>query len=95
MAVVMEAFDGCFPDCPVHPLNLTVRPWMIGFRQTMFDPVLVTDPIEDVVKSVLVTRLVGKLDAVVGQSRMDDIRNGFDQIAQELRGNHFASLPMQ
>ena len=39
MTVVMEAFDGCLLDCPVHPLNLTVRPGMIGFRQTMFDPV--------------------------------------------------------
>jgi|GEM_PF-3905457 len=38
MAVVMEALDGCFLDRPVHPFNLTVRPRMIGFRQTMFNP---------------------------------------------------------
>ena len=37
MGWIMEAFDGCFLDCPVHPLNLTVRPGMIGFRQTMFE----------------------------------------------------------
>ncbi|KXV28038.1 hypothetical protein AD937_03190 [Gluconobacter japonicus] len=37
MPVVMEALDGCFLDCPVYPLNLIVRPGMIGFRRTMFE----------------------------------------------------------
>lgn len=39
MAVVMEAFDGYFFDRPAHPYNLTIGPWMLEFRQTMFDPV--------------------------------------------------------
>ncbi|AOX17980.1 hypothetical protein A0U89_13535 [Kozakia baliensis] len=46
MAVVMEAFDGCFLDCPVHPLNLTVRPGMVWFRETVFDPVGFADHVE-------------------------------------------------
>lgn len=33
----MEALDGCFLDCPIRPLNLTVRPGMIGFHQVMFE----------------------------------------------------------
>lgn len=39
MAAVMEAFDGCLFDRLVHPCNLTIGPWMLEFRQTMFDPV--------------------------------------------------------
>lgn len=46
MAVVMEAFDGCFLDRPVHPFNLTIAPGMIGFRQTMLDPVSFADHVE-------------------------------------------------
>ncbi|OUI87584.1 hypothetical protein HK11_11025 [Acetobacter sp. DmW_043] len=37
MAVVMEAFDSCFPDRAVHSLDLTIGPGMIEFRQTMFE----------------------------------------------------------
>ena len=46
MTVVMEAFDGCFLDSPVHPFNLTIGLGMIGFRQAMFDPVGFADHVK-------------------------------------------------
>lgn len=39
----MEALDGCLFDCPVHALNLTIAPSMIGFCQAIFDPMLYFD----------------------------------------------------
>lgn len=63
---VIEAFDGRFLDRAVYPLDLIVGPEVFHLCQTMLDSVLVADPVEDVVKSVLMARLIGKLDPVVG-----------------------------
>lgn len=46
MTVVMEAFDGCLLDCMVHPLDLTIGPGMIGFRQAILGPAGLTDHVE-------------------------------------------------
>ena len=45
---VMISLDGCVLDCPVHPLDLAVRPRMIGLGQPMLDPVLTTGTVEGV-----------------------------------------------
>lgn len=82
--IVVEGFDGVFIDGPVHAFHLTVRPEMLHLCQTMFDGALIADPIEDVVEGVFVTGLVGELDAVVGQHRMDSVGHCRDQVAQEL-----------
>ncbi len=90
MTVVMEAFDGCFLDCPVHPLDLTVRPGMIGFRQTMFDPVSFADHVEAHGARpgrIAVTGLISELDAVIGQNGMDPIRNDAQEIFEEFPGD--------
>lgn len=34
----MKAFEDCFPDRLVHALRLIIRLGIIGFCQTMFDP---------------------------------------------------------
>ena len=89
MTVVMEAFDGCFLDCPVHPLNLTVRSGMIGFRQTMFDPVSFADHVEAHGARpgrIAVTGLISELDAVICQNDMDPIRNDAQEIFEEFPG---------
>lgn len=95
MAVVMVAFDRCLFDSPVHPLDLAVGPWMLHLGQTMLDAVFVADPIEDVMEGVFVACLIGELDAVIGQHRMDRIGDGRDQVAQELGSDHLACFPMQ
>ena len=89
MTVVMEAFDGCFLDCPVHPLDLTVRPGMIGFRQTMFDPVSFADHVEAHGARpgrIAVTGLISELDAVICQNGMDPVRNDAQEIFEEFPG---------
>lgn len=78
MAVVMEALDGCLFACPVHPFNLTMGPWMIGFRQTMFDPVGFADHFEahgTRPRCISITRLLSELDPIVGQDGMDPARD--------------------
>ena len=89
MTVVMEAFDGCFLDCPIHPFNLTVRPGMIGFCQTMFDPVGFADHVKahgTRPGRIAITGLVSELDPIVGQNGMDPIRNDAQEIFEEFPG---------
>ncbi len=71
MTVVMEAFDSCFLDRPVHPFNLTVRPGMVGFCQTVFDPMGFADHVEahwTRPRRIAIAGLVSELDAVIGQN---------------------------
>ncbi|KXV23892.1 hypothetical protein AD936_20870 [Gluconobacter japonicus] len=85
----MEAFDGCFLDHPVHPLNLTVRPGMIGFRQTMFDPVGFANHVKahwTRPRRIAITRLLGELDAVIGQNGMNPIRDHTQEMFEEFPG---------
>lgn len=39
VAVVVIALDGRILDRPVHPLDLSVRPWMIDLGEAMLDAV--------------------------------------------------------
>ena len=43
---VVISLDGRILDCPVHPLDLSIGPRMIGLGQSMFDPLFTTDSIE-------------------------------------------------
>jgi hypothetical protein len=44
--LVMVAFDGRLLDCPVHSLDLAVRPGMVRLGQPMFDFLLSTSLVE-------------------------------------------------
>ncbi len=93
MAVVVEALDGDVLDGAAHPFHLSVGLRMIDLGGPVLDAVLVADPIEDMVEGV--SGLVGELDAVVGQHRMDGVGNRCDQVARELGRNHLAALRME
>ena len=71
MIVVVEAFDCRVLDGPVYSLPLTIGPRVVDLGQPVFDPMLVTDAIEDVVERLFVVGVVGNLDAVVGEYRVD------------------------
>ena len=43
---VVISLDGRVLDCPVHPLDLSIGPRMIGLGQSMFDPMFPTGAIE-------------------------------------------------
>ena len=42
MAFVVEALDGCVLDSAVHPLDLTVGPWVLCFGRPVLDIVFST-----------------------------------------------------
>ena len=92
VGVVVEALDGRFLDCPVHALDLSIRPRMLRLRQPMFDAKLLTGAVEGMsagpgcwTKPVL--RQVGELDAVVSQHRVDFVRDRRDQSFEEAAGD--------
>ena len=93
--VVVEALDGRILDGAVHSLHLAVGPRMVDLGQPVLDAVVVADPIEDVMERIFVTGLVGKLDAIVGEYRVDGVGHSRHEVPQELRGNHLAGLLVQ
>lgn len=93
--VVVETLDGGFFDRSVHSLNLPIGPWVLHLGQAMLNAVLVTHPVEDVMEGIFMPLLIGELDAVVRQNRMDGIRNCFDQIAQELGCIHLSGFGIE
>jgi len=87
MALVVEAFDGRFLNRAVHPLDLTVGPGMVQLRKPVLDVIRFADHVKAHLTrpgGVRVARLLGKLDAVVGQDRMDPVRHRFQQVFKEL-----------
>ena len=87
VAFVVEAFDGCLLDGPVHPLDLTVGPRMVRFGEPVLDLVRLEDHVETHLArpdGVPVARLLGELDAIVGQDGVNAIGHGFEWVFQEL-----------
>lgn len=93
--VVMEPFDGGILNSPVHPLDLTVGPWVLHFCQAVFNAVSSADPVKDVLELMEIARPIGELDAIVGQNSMDGIGHSGDQIAQELCSIHLSCLGIE
>ena len=75
MIIVVETFDGRVLDGPVHAFHLAVRPRVIDLGEPVLDPVLVADPIEDVVERIFVAGMVCELDTVVRKDRVDGVRH--------------------
>ena len=71
MRVVVIAVDGRLFEGAVHPFHLTIRPWVIGFGQPMFNLVFSTDAVKQQREGLAVSRAIGELDAIVSQDRMD------------------------
>ena len=95
MAVVVEAFDGGFLDCPVHPFNLSVGPGVLHFCKPVFDAVVPADTVEDVLEGVSIPFAIGELDAIVGEHSVDGVGDSRGEIAQELGGDHLSGLVVQ
>jgi hypothetical protein len=91
----MEAFDGHLLDRAVHPLDLTVGLGVAWFGEPILDVVRPADHVEahrTRPGGVTAARLLGKLDAIVGQDRVDPVRHRFQQVFKERR-TPFAFLP--
>ena len=88
MVVIMEAFDGCFLDRPVHSLDLTICPRVLWLRQAMFNGVLTAPHVEHVChvpgsRAILVTGWIRKLDPIVRENCMAFIGNRCDHRDKE------------
>ena len=95
VVVVMEAFDSGVLDCPVHPLDLAIRPGVFDLGEPVLDLMLAANAAEDVLEGVKVAFVIGELNAVVGQHNIDGVRHGCNQVAQERSSGHFAGLRVQ
>ena len=95
MTAVMEPFDGGILNRPVHPLDLTVGPWVLHLCQAVFNAVSSADPVKDVLDLMEIARPVSELDAIVGQNGMDGIGHSCDQITQELCSIHLSCLGIE
>ena len=66
MAVIVVAFYGGILDRAVHSLDLAIGPWMVGFGQSMFNPIRLADHIEahlSGIDGIAVSGLLCELDA--------------------------------
>ena len=90
MAGIVVTFDGGVFDGPVHPLDLTIGPRMVGLGQPVFDPMLGADAIEQMTCEpccwpIAIARWMAELDSVVGQDGVQSVRAEVDE--QTLRGS--------
>jgi hypothetical protein len=96
--LVVEGFDGRLLDGSVHPLGLTVGPWVIRLRRSMFDAVFETNAIEDMWSeeapgcSLAVFGQIREGHAVIGQDLVYLIWKGRDHVLEEGGAFHFAGM---
>ena len=88
VAVVVIAPNGRLLEVSIHPLDLPVGPRMIWLRHPMLDPVRSTEQIEHMGsppgrRPLTVLRQVAELNAVIGENRVDRVRDNRDQVLQE------------
>ena len=77
---VVGSLDRRILDCAVHPFNLAIGPRVIWLSQPMLDAIGLSDQVKSHLAechTVTIARLLGELDAVIGQDCMDAVRNGF------------------
>lgn len=95
VAILVKAFDGSVLDHLVHPLDLAVGPGEIRLRQTVLNPVGFADHVEAHLPRICcipVAGLLGELDAVVSNDRVDAIEDGLEHMFEELTRGPAISL---
>ena len=98
MIVVVVTLHGGFLDGSVHPLDLSIRPRMHRLGQSMFDVEIGASRVEgvateentlgphrlDVRGRPAISGGVGEVRAVVRQNGVDFVRNGFNEVTEEV-----------
>src|SRR4029077_16291949 len=97
VTIVMVASDGRFLDRPVHALDLTVGPRVLDLGQPMFDPVLPAVYVEHMRhgsrrRAIRIAWREGELNAIVGENRVDLVRDSRNQGLEEDGGGRPPSL---
>ena len=86
VAFVMIPFDRRGLDCAVHPSDLAIGPWMIGFGQSVFNLICFADHVEAHRPGICVVSVSGQvcnLDTVVGNNVVKFVGNGFQKVLKE------------
>jgi hypothetical protein len=88
VCLVVISSDSCVLQRSVHPLNLTVGPWVIGLGETVLDAMPPAGPVEGMAapacgSAIPVLRGISELDAVVSEHSVDFVRDGFDQFVEK------------
>ena len=98
MGLVVVPLDGCLLQGPVHPLDLSVGPWVLGFGEPVIDVVLGTGVLEgmrpdwlpafqgllDELCSGSCVAGRGEVDAVIGQDGVHLVGHGPDERTEEV-----------
>ena len=86
MAVIVVPFYGGILDRAVHSLDLSICPWMVGFGQSMFNPVRLADHVEahlSGIDGIAISGLLCELDAVIRQNGVDFVGHNFQHELQK------------
>lgn len=87
VAFRIVSFGGRILDCTVHTLNLAIIPRMVWLDQPILDAVGFADHVEPHgpgVDCVAIARLLGELNTVVHQDRVDAAKDGSLKTLKEL-----------
>ena len=96
--VIMVAMDSGLFDCAVHPFNLSIGPRMLDLGQPVINVVSGASTLECVTPEQLsfcqhlhdvgwrpaAASWISELNAVVGENRVNGVRNSSNEIVQEL-----------
>ena len=89
---IVVAMYSCILQGADHALRLAVGPGMLRFREAMLNPVRGTNAVKEQGKGIFVPRLIGKLDAIIGQDGVDAIGHSRNEVTQELNRQWSGSL---
>lgn len=84
VGLVVIALQRSIFDGSIHSFHLAVSPWMTNLGQAVFDAVGVADTVKGNGPIVFRTLPFGKLDAVIGQDRMDGIWHCRNEITEKV-----------
>ena len=90
--IVMKPFDSSFLNRSVHPLDLSIGPWMLDPGEGDIQCTFSTSLIKDVLRSVAISDMIRELDALICQHYMYAVGHSLIQIAQDLRGYHLTGF---
>jgi hypothetical protein len=93
-------FDGAIPltgkrllaNAEKHSLDLAICPRVLHLCQPVLDLMFPADAVKDVFEGTRIAASICELDTVVSQHRVLPVRNGSDQLAQDLSGGHLTRI---
>jgi hypothetical protein len=71
-----------------HSLDLAICPRVLHLCQPVLNLMVPADAVKDVFEGTRIAASICELDTVVSQHRVLPVRNGSDQLAQDLSGGH-------